>query len=249
MLHNKTGYNDVNGLHMYYEIYGEGEPLLLLHGEFATVGMFSKIIPDLAKSHQVILVEQQGHGHTADIDHPLSFAQMAQDTATLLKELKIPHTDIFGYSGGGTVALQLALQYPKLIRKLAVSSAIYNENGYAPGIIEALKHPDPNAFPPELRNTYEKVAPQPQNWASLVYKSSDMAKNPSTAGFIKRSKLQHITSPTLVIIGEDDFIRKDYAKEMAKLLHTKLIIIPGDHSSYITTNPQLLLSTLENFFI
>ena len=124
------GYASVNGLNMYYEIHGSGEPLVILHGGMSTIGAFYRILPALAKSRQIIAVEQQGHGHTADIDRPFSFEQMADDTAALLPQLGVKKADVFGYSDGGMVALEMAIRHPELIRKLAISSAVYNMDGY-----------------------------------------------------------------------------------------------------------------------
>ena len=119
----KTGYAPVNGLKMYYEIYGSGKPLVLLHGAFNTINMaFGMLIPELSKTRQVIAVELQGHGRTADIDRPFSFESMADDVAALLKYLKKDSADIFGYSMGGGVAWQLAIRHPRLVRKLVIAS-------------------------------------------------------------------------------------------------------------------------------
>lgn len=243
----KTGYKKVNGLNMYYEMHGRGEPLVLLHGEFATAGMFFALLPDLAKTRQVIIVEQQAHGHTADIDRPLSFAQMADDTAELLKQLGINQTDIFGYSGGGTVALQLAIRHPDLVRKLALASTVYDTNGVYPFILEGLRHPSPDGFPPEVRREYDKVAPHPEDWAKLVYKHADMANKPAAADLLDPSQLQAITAPTLLVVSDQDVIQPEYAAKMAKLLHTRLVTVPGDHTSYIVGQPEPLLEQLKTF--
>src|SRR6266540_677931 len=112
-------YAEVNGLKMYYEIHGSGRPLVLLHGAFGFAEGWGAFLPTLTKTHQVIAIELQGHGHTNDIDRPLTFEQMADDAAALLKQLKIKDADFFGYSMGGTVALGVAIRHPELVRKLA----------------------------------------------------------------------------------------------------------------------------------
>ena len=120
-------YAEVNGLKMYYEIHGQGKPLVLLHGAFNTINLaFGQLIPELSKNHKVIAVELQGHGRTADIDRPFSFESMADDVATLLKHLKTDSADICGYSMGGAVALQVAIRHPQVIRKMIVISAAFN---------------------------------------------------------------------------------------------------------------------------
>ncbi|MCQ6563518.1 alpha/beta fold hydrolase [Paenibacillus mendelii] len=244
----KSGYKNVNGLNMYYEIHGRGEPLVLLHGQFTTTGMFDPILPELADRRQVVLIEQQGHGHTADIDRPLSFAQMSRDTAELLNQLQIAEADVFGYSAGGTVALQLAKSNPRLIRKLALASTVYSMDGYYPSIVEGLKHASAEAFPSQMKHEYERVAPHPENWSKLIAKGAEMANNVNKQDFLEPEQLQSITVPVLLVIGDNDIIRPDYAREMAKLLHTKLVVVTGDHASYISTQPQSLLGHLNKFF-
>lgn len=248
MINDKSGYKQVNGLNMYYEIHGTGEPLVLLHGQFATAGMFYPILPVLAQHRQVILIEQQGHGHTADIDRPLSFAQMGRDTAELLKQLGIDRTDVFGYSAGGATALQLALANPNLVRRLALASTVYSMDGYFSFIVEALNHASPEGFPPEMRQEYERVAPYPENWSKLIAKGAEMANSSNKEDLLEPTQLHELAMPVLLIIGADDIIRPEYAHEMAKLLHTKLIVVPGDHASYITAQPQSLLTHLKEFF-
>lgn len=242
----KCGYKKVNGLHMYYEIHGSGEPLILLHGQFATAGMFYPILPEFTRHRQVVLIEQQGHGHTADINRPLSFAQMGLDTAELLRQLEINEADVFGYSGGGTVALQLAKSNPRLIRKLALASTVYSMDGYFPYIVEGLKHASAEGFPPQMKQEYERVAPHPENWSKLIAKGAEMANNADKEDFLEPTQLQQLTVPVLLVVGDNDIIRPEYAREMAELLHTKLIVLNGDHASYITT--KSLLGHLKNFF-
>ncbi|MGG4342991.1 alpha/beta fold hydrolase [Paenibacillus lautus] len=244
----KSGYKNVHGLNMYYEIHGSGEPLILLHGQFATARMFDPILPELADHRQVVLIEQQGHGHTADVDRPLSFAQMGRDTAELLNQLGIYEADVFGYSSGGTVALQLTKTNPHLIRKLALASTIYSMDGYFPFIVKGLKQASATAFPPQMKQEYERVAPYPENWSKLIAKGAEMANNVSKEDFLEPTQLEQITAPVLLINGDHDIIRPEYAHDMAKLLHTKLVVVAGDHASYISTQPQSLLPHLKDFF-
>src|SRR5881398_2067599 len=121
----RTVYAPVNGLRMYYEIHGEGRPLILLHGAYMTIDTMGPILPGLAETRQVIAAEQQAHGHTADVDRPLTYEQMADDTAALARHLEIDNADVFGYSMGGGVALQLAIRHPSLVRKLVLVSTSY----------------------------------------------------------------------------------------------------------------------------
>jgi pimeloyl-ACP methyl ester carboxylesterase len=138
-------YASVNGLNMYYEIHGSGEPLVVLHGAFMTIGTMGQVVPSLAETRQVIATELQGHGHTADIeDRPLSYEQMADDVAALLRHLEIEEADVFGFSMGGGVALQVAVQHPEVVRKLVAASSSYTSDGLYP----------------EVRSTIETITPE-----------------------------------------------------------------------------------------
>ena len=132
-MNNKSSYAEVNGLNMYYEVHGTGKPLVLLHGSFMTISLnFGKIIPAFDRDRKVIAFEQQGHGHTEDIDRPVSYEQMADDTAELLRQLGIKKADILGYSLGGGTAIELAIRHPDRVRKLVVISAPYKRDGWYP---------------------------------------------------------------------------------------------------------------------
>ena len=131
---NPGNFAAVNGLKMYYEVHGSGSPLVLLHGGGSTIeSTFGRILPELARAHQVIAVELQAHGHTLDIDRPLSFEQDADDVAALLKQLKIEKADIMGFSNGGTTALQIAIRHPELVNRLALLAAAFKRSGMQPG--------------------------------------------------------------------------------------------------------------------
>jgi pimeloyl-ACP methyl ester carboxylesterase len=128
-------YAPVNGLNLYYEMHGSGDPFILIHGGFGITGMFDALLPTLATSRQVIPVELQGHGHTADIDRPFSYEQMADDIAALIKHLGLANADVLGYSLGGGVALQTAIRHPQVVRKLVVVSAPYKRAGWYPEVL------------------------------------------------------------------------------------------------------------------
>ena len=135
----------VNGLEMYYESHGVGRPLVLLHGAMSTIETgFGAVIPRLAQSRQLIAVEQQAHGRTPDADRPLSYAQMAHDTALLVRKLNIENADFFGYSRGAGIALELAMQYPDLVHRLIVASLAYSNDGFHPATAAQLMEIAPN---------------------------------------------------------------------------------------------------------
>ena len=140
----KGNYVSVNNLNMYYELHGAGEPLVLLHGAYMTIDLsFGKMLPVLAENRKVIAIEQQGHGHTEDIDRPLSFEQMADDTAELLRQLKIEEADILGYSMGGTIAVEMGIRHPELVRKLVIISSPYKRDGWHPDLYTTIEQITP----------------------------------------------------------------------------------------------------------
>lgn len=223
-----TDYAPVNGLQMYYEIYGSGQPLVLMHGGMTTAEDFGLVVPTLAQTRQVIAFERQGHGHTADIDRPFSLEQWADDTAALLQHLNIEQADMLGYSTGGSVALAFALRYPKMISRLVLASAIYNREGYYPGIMEGLLQATADDMPDILREMYTRVAPHRENWSKLVKKSVE-----SVAEFKgwQKKDIRTISAPTLVMVGDSDIVRTEHAVELYRLIpNAKLAVLPDtDH--------------------
>jgi pimeloyl-ACP methyl ester carboxylesterase len=218
----ESGYAPVNGLNMYYEIHGASQgaelPLVLLHGAFSSIEPdFALMLPLFAKSRQVIAVEQQGHGHTADIDRPLSYEQMADDTVALLQQLGIEKADFFGYSFGGAVAMQIAYRHPEMARKLvAAGGTSYNLDGLHPGLMEGIGSIPPEAFDgTPWKEAYDKVAPNPEEWATLVAKKNEMDRQyqPWTP-----EAIQSIKAPTLIMVGDSDIVRPEHVVEMFRLL-------------------------------
>jgi pimeloyl-ACP methyl ester carboxylesterase len=170
-------YASVHGLKMYHEVHGTGRPLVLLHGAFGTIETdFGQILPLFAKTRRVIALEQQAHGRTADIDRLLTYEQMADDDAELLRQLKVENADFFGYSMGGGVALQIAIRHPRLVRKLVFAGgASYNPDGFQPELFEgeAKMKPEDLAGTP-WQKAYVRTAPKPENWPQLVAKIKDL---------------------------------------------------------------------------
>src|SRR6476661_2847675 len=201
----QTGYAPVNGLNMYYEIHGTGQPLVLLHGAFSAIGTsFDALLPGLAKTRQVIGFEMQAHGRTADIDRPLSMEQMADDTAAALKHLGIDQADIFGYSMGAGIALQVAIRHPDVVRKLVFMSATYTLSGVHPGLMEGL-----GAMKPEMmygspwHEEYMRIAPRPEDFARLFAKKTQMDQQIKD---VPAEAIRAIKVPVLLIIGDSDLV-------------------------------------------
>jgi pimeloyl-ACP methyl ester carboxylesterase len=247
----QSGYAPVNGLKMYYEVYGTNNgkipPLVLLHGGGSTIETsFGKVLPALAKIRRVIAFEQQGHGHTADIvDRPFTFEQSADDTAGLLRHLNIGKADIFGYSNGGHIALQMAISHPALVRKLVVESAMFHRDGSDPGFWKSFEHAKLDDMPPELREAYLGVAPKPEDLPTFFAKSVQRMLN--FKGWTPED-LQSINAPTLVLIGDRDIVRPEHAVLMFRLLpNAQLAVLPGTDHMTIVNRTDWLVSMIETF--
>jgi pimeloyl-ACP methyl ester carboxylesterase len=231
--HEQTGrYAAVNGLKMYYEIRGSGKSLVLLHGGGSTIeSTFGRIMPKLAKTHQVIAVELQAHGHTADIDRPLSFEQDADDVAALLKQLRIEKADVFGFSNGGMSALQIAIRHPKLVNKLILASTPYKRDGMQVGFWEGLQHASIKDMPQPLADAYLKANPDPKGLQAMF--DRDRVRMLAFKDF-NDSDLRAIQAPALIIDGDADVVRAEHALSLSHLLpHARLAILPGGHGDYI----------------
>lgn len=236
-------YASVNGLKMYYEIHGTGRPLVILHGAFG----WATVFPALAKDRQVIAIELQGHGHTADVDRPLSFEQMADDTAALLEQLQIPQADFFGYSMGGNVALAVAIRHPQLVRKLIVNGSNSGkiEEAYEPESFKQFQSLPAEFAPPMLKSAYDKVAPDPSQWPALVAKIKKMGLE--FQGF-SREDMQAIRAHVLIALGDRDGVRPEHAVEMFRQIpNSQLAIFPGADHFLIFQNPDKLMPVVVAF--
>ncbi|RPE13066.1 alpha/beta hydrolase [Chitinophaga lutea] len=212
-----SGYAPVNGLKLYYEIHGEGEPIVLLHGSFMTINLnWSQLIPELAKTRKVIALEMQGHGHTGDIDRKPTYPALADDVAGLLKHLKIDSADVLGYSLGGTVAFQLAIAHPKMVKKLVALSTVYKMNGWRPEAVEAFKTFTPDMFDGSpLKAVYESVAPKPGDWKKFVTKYMQLDQVDFNLG---ENNIKGIKAPVLLIMGDNDGVDMTHKTDMYRLL-------------------------------
>jgi pimeloyl-ACP methyl ester carboxylesterase len=241
----KGEYAEVNGLKMYYEIHGTGRPLVLLHGAF----MSATVYPALTDGREVIAVDLQGHGRTADIDRPLTFEQMADDTAALLKQLKIEQTDVFGYSMGGKVGLALAIRHPELVRRLAIYGAIYTsfEESFPAAALEFFKQATPETFAPkekELKERSEKMSPAP-NWKGLAAKVLESMKG--FKGF-SPEQMKAIKAEVFIGTGDHNDVSLEHAVEMHKLIpKSQLAVFPNTEHKVLMTNPDKVLVQVKEF--
>jgi pimeloyl-ACP methyl ester carboxylesterase len=239
----KGQYASVNGLKMYYEIHGTGKPLVVIHGAFGRATAHQT----LTKGRQQIVVELQGHGHTADIDRPLTIENMADDVAALLKHLKVERADVFGYSMGGSVALGLAIRHPELVSRVAINGAHFAaiEEAYEPESFKQFKGLPADFAPPPLKAQYDKVAPDPKQWPVLVAKVKKMGLE--WKGFT-REQMKSIKVPVLITLGDRDGVRPEHAVEMFRLIpNAKLAVVPGGDHFLIFTSPETVLAPVAAF--
>jgi pimeloyl-ACP methyl ester carboxylesterase len=255
----KKGYASVNGLDMYYEIHGTGQPLVLIHGAFSAIGTsFGALLPELAKTRQVVAFELQAHGHTADIDRPLTLEGMADDVAGAIQQLGVGKADVFGYSMGAFVALQLVVRHPEVVRKLVLASVSFKLSGVHPGLMEGMGEMTPDMmFGSQWHEEYLKIAPHPEHFARLFAKKTEMDRNTRD---LSPEDIRVIKSPTLIIIGDSDLIRPEHAVEMFRLLgggvfgdtpaglpDSQLAILPGTSHVSIANRTDLLIPMITSF--
>ena len=208
-------YAPANDLSMYYEVHGEGPPLILLHGAYLTAETMGPLVPGLAETRQVIVPEMQGHGRTADVDRPLTYEQMADDTAALARHLELEQADLVGYSMGGGIALQLAFRHPALVRRLVVASAGFRYDGMSAEALAMFPSITPEMFAGSPREMeYVRLAPNPEDFPTLVAKLKTLL----TTDFAwPEEDIRGIAAPTLIVLGDSDSIRLEHAVELFKL--------------------------------
>lgn len=209
----KTGYAPVNGLSLYYEIHGSGEPLILLHGGVVGIVMFGPNVAELAKNRKVIAVELQGHGRTADTDRPLSYEGMADDVAGLMKYLGIEKADVMGYSLGGGVALQTAFRHPESVRKLVVVSAAFKRDGWYPEVLVGMSQMGPGSAEMMKQSPLNQVYPK-VNWAVLFTKLGALLKK----DYDWSKQLAALKQQTMLVFADADAVRLAHIVEFYGLL-------------------------------
>ena len=211
-----TGYAPVNGLKMYYEIHGKGEPVVLLHGSFMTIpSNWQEMIAALAKSRQVIAVEMQGHGRTADIERDFGYATLADDIAALLDYLEVGKADVIGYSMGGGVALQVAIRHPQKVRKVVSISAVFRHDGWVKEALDAYPHFTADAFKGSpIEAEYKRLSPTPNAFPTFIKRVIAMDLKPYDFG---AEQLKTTPAPIFFIHGDADGVRLDHIAEMYRL--------------------------------
>jgi pimeloyl-ACP methyl ester carboxylesterase len=253
-----SGYAPVNGIKVYYEVYGEGRPVVLLHGAFLTIeGNWGELIPKLSKTRKVIAIEFQGHGHTPFSDRKLSDTALASDVLGVMDYLKIDSADVVGYSMGGSVAYAFAIQHPQRLRKLVIISSTYKSTGWLPEINEAFKTWKPEFFlNSPLKNAYNAVAPDTTKWPNFIDQMITFAQTPFDLG---DSNISKIAAPVLIISGDNDGLDKielmktykllggGITADMAPMPKSHLAIVPAQSHVSLMTQTTTILNYLNNF--
>lgn len=257
-------YADINGLKMFYEIRGTPDPakvpVVLLHGALSATGSSFGTLPDLlARTRQVITVEQQGHGRTADIDRPMSVQAMADDTLALLASLGIGLADLFGYSLGAGIALNIITNHPAVVRKAVLASVTYDKTGFHPEMFggpESAESAGPAGrdLQAPFEQEYRALAPDPENWPALLAKVQTMELPEITPQVISA-----INVPILLIIGDSDIVTPEHAVAMFRLLGggvlgdlmpmppSRLAVLPGTSHIGVTGRADALMTMIPPF--
>ena len=253
-----SGYVSVNGIKVYYEVYGEGRPIVLLHGAFMTIEMnWGPLMPELSKTRKVIAIELQGHGHTPYSDRKLDFATLASDVEGVLNHLKVDSADVAGYSMGGSVAYQLAIQSPKRVRKLVIISSTYKTGGWLPVVSNGFKNFKPEFFTnTPLNAAYDAVAPDKTKWTKFLEQMIAFAGTPFDMGDANIAK---ITSPVLLISGDNDGVDKielmktyqllggGISADLAPMPKSHLAVVPSQGHVSLMMQTSTILGYLDGF--
>jgi len=254
----ESGYAPVNGLKVYYEVYGEGKPLVLLHGAFMTIETnWGQLIPELSKTRKVIAVELQGHGHTPFSDRKLDQAALASDVEGVMKHLKVDSADVVGYSMGGSIAYKLAIQSPKRVKKLVIISSTYKSTGWRPEIADAFKNMKPEMFAnTPMKTAYDSVAPDKTKWTKFI---EQMIVFAGTTFDMGDANIAKITSPVLIIAGDNDGLDKvelsktyqllggDKFSDMGPMPKSHLAIVPGQGHVSLMMQTKTISAYLNDF--
>lgn len=257
----KSGYVDVHSANLYYERYGAGDPVILLHGGLGSIEIFAPILPLLSQSRRVIAFDLHGHGRSADVDRPFQYEEMADDIAAAVRKLGYERADFVGYSHGAFTSLQTAIRHPDLVANLVVVSAPCRKSGWLPEINAAMKMMSAETAemmkPSPLYQHYAAVAPDPKNWTNLVLKMHDIV----TQEFDWSADVARIAARTMLVYGDADSIPTSHVAEFYGLLgggsqdgnwdgsgmsRARLAIVPGATHYDILSSP-LIAPIIESF--
>jgi pimeloyl-ACP methyl ester carboxylesterase len=253
-----SGYATVNGIKVYYEVHGEGKPIVLLHGAFMTIDTnWGQLIPELSKTRKVIAIELQGHGRTPFSDRKLAYTTLASDVEGVMNYLKVDSAAVVGYSFGGNIAYQLAIQSPKRVTKLVIISSTYKSNGWLPEVSNAFKDMKPELFEnTPMKAAYEAIAPDKTKWTKFLEQMIAFNHVPFNLG---ETNIAKITSPVLLISGDNDGLDKIELIKTYQLLgggicadfgvmpKSQLAIVPSQGHVSLMMQTKTILGYLDGF--
>ncbi len=248
---------EVNGMQMYYEIHGEGEPLIVLHGAYMNIPTMGEIIPKLAESRQVIALEFQGHGRTTDIDRPITYPNLANDVAAFMDAIGIEKADVFGYSMGAAAGLRLAIDHPEKVDQLVAASVAYDMEGWQPAFVEFIPQMAPEMFVgTPMEDEYRKLAADPEGFPALVDKLIALEHEPMAW----EEDVKQLKTPILIIAGDADVSTLEHNVALFRLLGgggmgdmgvplpaSRLAILPATSHTAVISQPELLHALIEPF--
>lgn len=247
----------INGMSMYYEVSGSGDPLVVLHGAYMNIPTMGAIVPRLAKTHKVYAVELQGHGRTTDIGRPITYQNMADDVAAFMDAVGLSRADIFGYSMGAGVGLQLAIRHPQKVNKLAAASVAYDVRGWQPAFLEFIPQMTVEMIVQmPFAKDYPKLAANPNGFPELARKLIALEKEPMTW----EADIKALKTPVLIIAGDADVATLEHSVAMFRLLggggmgdmgqplpDSRLAILPATSHTAVITQVDLLHGFIEPF--
>ena len=253
----ESGHAPVNGISMYYEVHGPpgGVPLVLLHGGGSTIDVtFGRVLPLLARRRRVIAVEEQGHGRTTDRDAPVAFESSADDVAALLRHLGVDQADLFGFSNGASVALQVAIRHPERVRKLVFASSFTRRDGARPELWEFMRQADFSNMPQPLKDAFLRVNPDAAQLRTMHDKDAERMRSFAD---VPDDLVRGVRAPVLVVLGDRDIVTPEHALELTRLLpDARLLVVPGGHGDWLgeavmaqgeSRQPALAAGLIETF--
>jgi pimeloyl-ACP methyl ester carboxylesterase len=247
----------VNGMQMYYEVSGAGEPLIVLHGAYMNIPTMGAIIPKLAQTHKVYALELQGHGRTNDIDRPITYPNLADDVSAFMDAIGLAKADVFGYSMGSIAGLQLAIRHPAKVNKLVFASGSYDVKGFQPEFAAMIPQMTVDMFVGmPLAADYRKLAPNPNGFPELVRKLIALEKEPMAW----EAEVKALKTPVLIITGDADVVTLEHSVSLFRLLGggvagdmgkplaaSRLAVLPATAHTAVITQPDLLHAFIEPF--
>ena len=248
---------EINGMQMYYEVSGEGDPLIVLHGAYMNIPTMGAIIPKLAETHKVYVLEFQGHGRTTDIDRPITYPNLADDVAAFMDAVGVEKADVFGYSMGAAAGLRLAIDHPEKVDQLVAASVAYDVSGWQPAFVDFIPQMAPEMFVgTPMEDEWKKLAPNPDGFRALVEKLIALEKEPMAW----EADVKALKTPVLIIAGDADVSTLEHNVALFRLLGgggmgdmgaplpaSRLAVLPATSHTAVINQADLLYGFIEPF--